>query len=158
MKDFSINHKLIGRSADGSRVYVDVEFLTVKRTVESTDHDKLDSHQRLSIVGEAIGYRCREPHSVGQITDMLGEITQPAKGLEIEDIRELQRIWETCHLNDMNALCAHQHPIYEQTTYGKRLDLQAIPVCPESGYRPGSAWLYREVPEDVLRRLREILR
>lgn len=158
MEDFRINHKLIGRTADGSRVYVDVRFETVNRPVETTDHDTLGSYQRLSIVGEAIGYRCREPHSVGQITSTLDQITAPAKGLEIEDIRELKRLWDTCHLNDMNALCAHQHAVYEETTYGRRLDLNAIPVCDESGYRPGSAWLFRAVPEESLRRIREILR
>lgn len=158
MEDFRINHKLIGRTADGSRVYVDARFETVKRPTQTTDHDTLDSYQRLSLTGDVIGYRCREAHSVGQIQDTLDEITTPANGLEIEDIRELKRLWDACHLNDMNALCAHQHAVYEETTYGRRLALESIPVCAESGYRPGTAWLFRDVPEESLRRIREILR
>lgn len=157
MEPFKVHNKLIGRMADGSRVFVTAEYEKISREVTSTDHDTITDGKSFSLVGEVIGYRCRNPYSVGQIRDDLLMITQPAEGLEIEDIRELARIWRNCHLNDMNALCAHQHPVYKEEYGQKVLDWQKVAPCPETGYKAGSAWLYREVPEEILKRVREIL-
>lgn len=158
MEPFNIQKKLIGRTADGSRVFVTARYEAIEREVTSTDHDTVTNGKRFALVGEVIGYRCRNPYAVGQIRDELDHITQPVDGLEIEDIRELARIWENCHLNDMNALCAHQHPVYRPDGFGRdTLDWQNVTPCPETGYKAGSAWLYREVPEEILKRVREIL-
>ena len=32
----------------------------------------------------------------------------------------------------------------------KEIDLDLTPACPETGYRWGSAWLYKALPQDVI--------
>jgi hypothetical protein len=107
--------------------------------------------------GMIIGYRCREAYGAGQMLYQLLEITQPAKGVTMEDIKFLHDAWDAHHLNDMKALCDHQTVKWTEGTYGRTMDLEAIGACPVSGYRPGSAWLYKELPEDTMRRVFQIM-
>lgn len=58
---------------------------------------------------------------------------------------EIFRLWENYHLNEMNAGCEHQK---EGTPVGE--------VCPVCGYRYGSAWLYREIPEKDLEAIKHL--
>ncbi len=48
------------------------------------------------------------------------------------------------HLNDMHAECTHQEARGE--TYATHPDA----MCPDCGYKLGSAWLKRDLPADVL--------
>lgn len=48
------------------------------------------------------------------------------------------------HLNDMRAECVHQEARGE--TWTKNPDA----VCPDCGYKLGSAWLKRELPSEVI--------
>ncbi len=156
MKDFKFNRVLVGRTEDGSRIYVDAELRTTDREVQTTAHE-ITNLQRFSMTGDAVAYRCKEPYSCGQNLYELLNVTKPVKGITLEDLKALHDAWDTYHLNDMKALCDHQTAIYEDTTYGKRLDLDAIGPCPVSGYKPGSAWLATAVPDDVLERVFNIL-
>lgn len=58
---------------------------------------------------------------------------------------EILRLWKNYHLNGMNAGCEHQK---EDTPVGS--------VCPVCGYRYGSAWLYREIPEKDLEAIKHL--
>jgi hypothetical protein len=116
----------------------------------TVDHGTVTSGLRLSLTGET-------RYSAGQIIDDVRAVVKPVKGRTAADLEELVSIWEEYHLNDMNALCSHQTIKWEDSTYGRRMDLDAIGACPVNGYRPGSAWLYKTVPDSVLERVREIL-
>lgn len=58
---------------------------------------------------------------------------------------EVFRLWKNYHLNDMRAGCEHQK---EGSPVGS--------VCPVCGYRYGSAWLYREIPEKDLEAIKHL--
>lgn len=58
---------------------------------------------------------------------------------------EIFRLWKNYHLNEMNAGCEHQK---EGSPVGE--------VCPVCGYRYGSAWLYREIPEKDLEAIKHL--
>ena len=58
---------------------------------------------------------------------------------------EIFRLWKNHRLNDMHAGCEHQK---KGTPCGE--------VCPICGYRYGSAWLYREIPEKDLEAIKHL--
>ena len=58
---------------------------------------------------------------------------------------EVFRLWKNYHLNDMHAGCEHQK---KGTPVGE--------ICPVCGYRYGSAWLYREIPEKDLEAIKHL--
>ena len=155
MQDFDIRRKFIGTTSEGERVYLDARLASFKdKKVQTVEHETITEGQRFSLTGkcgpEATG-------SFGQIVDCVREITKPASGITLSDLADLVEIWETYHLNDMKALCAHQTVQWEYSRGYKSMDLGAIGACPVSGYRPGSAWLYKAVPDSVLARVVEIL-
>lgn len=50
------------------------------------------------ISGEVIAYRCREPHGVGQNVYKLLEITEPAAGWTLEELKEIHAVWDKYQL------------------------------------------------------------
>lgn len=54
------------------------------------------------------------------------------------------------HLNGMSAGCDHQTVEYESSPYGRRPSLSDTLPCPVTGYRYGSAWLLRELPDEIV--------
>jgi hypothetical protein len=71
--------------------------------------------------------------SCGQITDTLREW--------FPDVAPALLPW---HLNDMHAECEHQE------ARGETWTTHPSAVCPDCGYKLGSAWRKRELPADVL--------
>jgi hypothetical protein len=111
--------------------------------------------------------------SCGQIIDELKRI-RPGyyhKGWTAVKVRGLRRIWRAWHLNHMFPGCEHQDkwdtdktlllPSGETKTAGwvtpdehpEGILTKACPVC---GYKYGSAWLKRPVPQETLDWLREL--
>lgn len=150
MEKFSIRRKYVGALEDGTRVYVNATVQDLGHGMLTVDHETAKDGQRLSLTGETV-------YSAGQIIDDVRAIVKPCEGLTAADIEELVSIWEEYHLNDMNALCSHQTVKWETSRGYKSMDLEGIGACPVSGYRPGSAWLFKPVPESVLERVRQIL-
>lgn len=72
---------------------------------------------------------------------MHGKLCEKDKAIYLEIIR----LWKNYHLNDMNAGCEHQK---KGTPVGE--------TCPVCGYRYGSAWLYREIPEKDLEAIKHL--
>lgn len=58
---------------------------------------------------------------------------------------EILRLWKNYHLNGVNAGCEHQK---RGTLVGE--------TCPVCGYRYGSIWLYREIPEKDLEAIKNL--
>jgi hypothetical protein len=116
----------LGKNPEGETVRVDIHWD--------------DRNGRLSITGET-RYRGREA-GAGQCIDALtgckGGALTPAQ------VERLQSEWRTWHLNDMQAACEHQRERGETWTTHPSAE------CPDCGYRLGSAWLFMEVPRDVV--------
>lgn len=67
-----------------------------------------------------------------------------ATGWTRELLLRFLAVWKNWHLNDMTAECEHQR------ARGETWSTHPSAVCPDCGYKLGSAWLKREVPEDVI--------
>lgn len=161
MTETLLDQVLIGRTPDGSRVRVTVELKDLHGgwdidTTETVEHAEIGPFRRLSI--SALGYskHRRVADSAGQIIDMAELVAhggEVASGLRRQDVARLVEIWREWHLNDMTAGCAHQTPPVG-STLSERLD--QTPPCPVTGYRFGSKWLVRPLPEALVTELREL--
>lgn len=121
---------LVGRTAEGERVYVHMKFKNIEQGV------------RFSATGAVVAKGERDSHSYGQCLDALLEVVKPTKGLTRSDILMMHEIWKQYHLNDMNAGCEHMG---EGWTFGD--------VCPKCDYRWGSAWKYRPIPDYIMKEI-----
>lgn len=82
----------------------------------------------------------------GQIIDYVAQLpdTSLLNGWTPALRDRLVAIWERWHLNSMRAGCDHQRAL------GWTYDAHPSEPCPECGYRMGSAWLFEELPLDVI--------
>ena len=113
--------------------------------------------------------------SCGQISEHLKEITSFFDSWDTDKVKKLYDIWEEWHLNDLQAGCEHQR---SEKWENIRINPEELPnshanmdekgilaswvypkdhpsglltkPCPICGYKYGTAWLKKEVPEDVL--------
>lgn len=136
----------IGRTAEGDRVYVEIEIREVDKDVRFTDLTTGTLTHDLSISGFAIEKGKRLATMGGQITDSVREVTDFADGWTAEDVKSLLAIWDEWHLNGMNAASDEQREAgWTYETHAGQAD--------SNGYKIGSAWLARQLPEDVLAEL-----
>jgi hypothetical protein len=147
---------MVGRSAEGDRIFLEVEIQHFEgRDCVTVDHEPIASYTRVSISG--LGYRkhARNATSAGQIIGDAESVLhggRVAPGVERADLARLLDIWREWHLNDMVAECVHQTPTGE----GISERLRQTPACPVTGYKYGTLWLVRPVPADVIAELRLI--
>lgn len=145
---------LIGRKSNGEKVYVKARFehlrdrtpgvATVRETVE---HETTTDRLRLAFSGVVIskyGSISRNDSwlSAGQLTYDLPELTTLTNGWTVSSVHKLYDTWREWHLNDMRAGCAHQ-------TIGEGNALDTTPPCPITGYRYGTQWLLKPIPQHV---------
>lgn len=123
---------LVGRTAEGERVYVNMRF------------DNLVQGVRFSATGCIVAKGETDAYSFGQCWDILPEVVKPSKGLTRADILMIHEIWKQYHLNDMNAGCEHME---RDSGWGLG------DVCPVCGYRWGSAWKYRPIPDYIMKEI-----
>jgi hypothetical protein len=166
---FSKHDVFLGRTADGERVYVDVE-LWRKHSVaphewrkhsvaphETIEHQPVNLYTELVISGETYRKHSRYVTNVDQVDGTAAAIVDPAPGWTLEDIRDLVTIWRRYHLNGARAGCAHQ-VIERETRYGRSVpSLDKTAPCPITGYRYGHAWLVELLPAEVKARVRELV-
>lgn len=153
---------------EGDYVVVTLEIRTRKGEgfgFQSVSHEVLHGDViEVSLMGEAGSkYAPRSVRSAGQIVDMLSEITKPAPGWTLSEIRRVRELWERWHLNTMRAACAHMDTetlVREDNRFGGTHISTKAPenVCPVTGYQYGHAWLTEEVPAEVLDELRHLFR
>lgn len=63
----------------------------------------------------------------------------------------LYAIWKRWHLNGMRSACQHQRE------RGETYETHPSAECPDCGYKLGHAWLYEEIPADVLAQINALL-
>ena len=93
------------------------------------------------------------PHSSGHCRGGCGqidmhpkpEIIELAKGWNVGMLKTFWRVWEKWHLNDMKAGCEHQE-LFGWNDY-KKHPSEPCPIC---GYKYGSAWNKRELPQAII--------
>lgn len=142
-----ITDQYIGRNANGERLYLDVRLVVVDGPERTIYHDTITEYRAFGASGHTT-YRGRSV-SAGQILDDLLDLRELAPGWTVAKVADLHATWKRWHLNQMQAGCAHQTVLWEDSEYGRRPSLEMTEPCPESGYRYGSAWLVDPMPGDV---------
>lgn len=73
----------------------------------------------------------------------------------------IYKLWRKYHLNDLHAGTEAQEKALEQcpsTDYEERCEyLKSVNLYEDNGYKYGSAWLYRAIPEKDLKAIRHII-
>lgn len=125
--------------------------------VELTDGDK----PVFSVSGNIWNHLHTDTYSCGQNLDDIKEyINDPT-------FNEIYQLWNLYHLNDLNA----GTPIQEQAVNQWRKDnnitgwaydqaceyLKSINLYGDKGYEYGTIWLYREIPEEDLNKIKALL-
>ena len=130
-------------------VKITVEPKEFSEDTQTVDHEQVTEGYHVSISGVSKATNRKNGEVFGQIYNELDKITDYAEGWSRELHQSLKLLWRDWHLNDMCAGCDHQIVVGESIS--ERLH-NTLP-CPETGYRYGSEWLYRPVPENVYRAL-----
>lgn len=149
----------VGTTEDGGYVVLEVSIDTTPGEWQTSTHGTVTNPLCLHIVGEAYEKRDRrgDPSRAGQCVDALDDVTAPAAGWTLDEVREVKRIWEEWHLNTMTAGCAHQTVVWEDKPY-RRPSLELTLPCPHTGYRYGSAWLAIPLTEHIVERVKHLFR
>ena len=140
--------KFVFRPGNYYRVEVEIELETHQRGYVWKDGALKEIRGNVFSATQMIYWRnsCRELGQCFDNPDVLdtiknGKLCEKDKAIYLE----IFRLWKNYHLNDMNAGCEHQK---KGTPVGE--------VCPVCGYRYGSAWLYREIPEKDLEAIKRL--
>lgn len=80
----------------------------------------------------------------GQIVMSRPAIEKPAPGWDQALLKKFWATWDRWHLNDMNAACEHQRK------RGETYKSNPKAICKDCGYHIGTAWLFEEIPQDVI--------
>lgn len=146
----------LGTTATGGYVVVDVTLGATEGTHQTVAHESITAPVRLSITGEAYEKHERrgDPSRAGQCADALDEITEPAPGWTLDEIRELRALWDRWHLNDLRAACAHM-PADARERWDRR---ERVECSEGSGYLFGTAWLVEPLPDEVVTRVLDLMR
>lgn len=147
IEPFELRDVTLGRIKGEGIVKVSMRLTWHEDGTQTVDHETVEGYWRFS-VSASVWLRSNSPdsHTAGQCRDIVARLNTEAS-------RRLCLLWEAWHLNDFTAGCAHQTPVY--TAQGQ-YDLAAVPPCPETGYRFGSAWLLRPIPDAVLVEMRDV--
>jgi len=143
--------KIIARKSE--RVGTDWEDLKEKMIV------------RLSITGD-LYYSCGRgrprAEAWGQVDMSLREMDKN-QWIFPEDLIEILEIWKEHHLNDLQAGTKKQTELLKKITTKKLGYEEELKILKENGleidrgYKYGTAWLVKKVPENVLKRLEKLL-
>lgn len=140
--------KFVFRPGNYYRVEVKIE-LEENRRVHVWKDGELKEIRGNSFSATAMIYKHNSFMSGGQCLDNPGVLYLVKNGKLREKDKTIYlnifRLWKNYHLNEMNAGCEHQK---ENTPVGE--------VCPVCGYRYGSAWLYREIPDEDIKAIKHL--
>lgn len=138
-----------------------VNLPTIEMELRYKDNDM--SRPVLSICGDLWNARHTDIVMGGQCLDEMAQLD----GLSCNPLfRKLYRLWKAYHLNDMHAGTVKQEQALDDARKsGKRLCcyedsckyLESVGLLDDDGYRYGSAWLYREIPENDLKEIVSLL-
>lgn len=141
---------------EGDLVNVSVTFIMATRKASSVEMLNSDRFDRYVVCG-------------GQVSAEERVIAERSADLTADDLALIERMWAEDHLNTMNAACDHtdREPSAEELAaadfpvqYGRpditKWKLRNL-VCPETGYRWGSAWLVKCLPAERVTEYRELI-
>lgn len=142
---------------------VDVRLTWTDRKGSTVEHEEVEGLWVFAASGVVHSPSRSEFLSGGQNLDHLADLDKWAPGWSRPMTDDLLGWWQLLHLNDMEAGCAHQTVVWEDSTYGRRPALYdpkadtGTQPCPKTGYRYGTAWLMRTIPDDVVSEIRDFI-
>lgn len=98
----------------------------------------------------------------GQCLDTIFKCLKNNKTMN-KNFEKIYRLWKLYHLNDCHAGTERQEKALARANklfadYKESCDyLDSVGLLYDNGYRYGSAWLYREIPSDDLKSIKEIV-
>jgi len=138
-----------------------VNLPTIEMELQYKDNDM--SRPVLSICGDLWNARHTDIVMGGQCLDELARFDE----LFCNPLfKKLHRLWKAYHLNDMRPGTDKQEQALDDAKKsGKRLCcyedsckyLESIGLLEDNGYKYGSAWLYRPIPENDLKEIVSLL-
>ena len=138
----ALNDNLVGRDKYGERYYLNAEIKGTTHPAQTINHETLEPGAALiTMSGHIIAKGCRSWHSGGQNLDQFEAITEFSNRWSAGELSEILAIWRAYHLNDLTSHCAHQD---------RAIKWDAVQPCSVTGYKAGSAWLYRPIPDATL--------
>lgn len=91
----------------------------------------------------------------GQMCDEIGKHFKHDKR-----VQRLVQIWQKYHLNDMNAGTINQEIALEDCKsydyYARCKHLENNGLLYDNGYKYGTAWLFRQIPDEVIEEVKQI--
>lgn len=125
-------------------VTIDIELRETVGEFTDIHHKKHNKILELSICGNIWNPRKTDIYTGGQCLDTILDYFPYSK-----KVSRIAEIWERWHLNALKAGCTHQ----KQGDYSNHEIAQQ--VCPHTGYKYGTSWLYEEIPEDVIEEIKQ---
>jgi hypothetical protein len=151
--DYETRDTFVGRTAAGDRVYLDLRLAYRAGEAVTTNHETVTGRWELSLSGGSVDKGRKGPDKGGDWSTC-GQIRETfAKVIGVRGVRAVAAIWDTDHLNGMTAGCEHQ----TRAPGDADAALDNTPACPVTGYRWGTAWLYRELPAAHVQTVLEFL-
>lgn len=151
---------VIGKLKEAGKITLELELRKVRGLKETVEHTTVKDYTELSICGEILTKNGRGWYSGGQIDSTLQEALEAVGGyrelnITRKQLKEILSIWKEWHLNGLKAGCIHQESF--NVNEGDFYEKQAIETakCPH-GYKYGSKWLVKELPESVENRIKEL--
>ena len=138
------------------RVTVDVhmEWLTRQDVYETTGHEQVTRPLDFAVTTAVWRPDGRDMTAGGATVEPLTELVAYEPGWDAAKVARLVEL-AAWHLNGMTAGCDHQTPVMETDRWGREVpSLDLTPACPVTGYRYGSAWLVRVLPDGFLDEIR----
>ncbi len=139
-----------------------IDFYGTGRKINAADAEielrDTENGPELAICGNVWNARHTDIVSGGQNLDEMAKHIKSAK------FREIHRLWKLYHLNSMHAGTEAQDRIVSEHFKDSRYDygeaceaLKEAGLYEDHGYRYGTAWLYREIPDEDLRKIEELI-
>lgn len=118
-----------------------------------------DKGPALSICGSIWNSKHTDCVCCGQCLDTMMKFSSLANNALF---KKLHNLWSNWHLNDLHAGTVKQEAALKEHGYSSNYTddckyLESIGLLDDNGYRYGSAWLYREIPEDTLKEIETLL-
>ena len=120
-----------------------------------------DKGPELSICGIIWNHKMTDCYSCGQNIDTIGKYIKHNRVFD-----RLSRLWKLYHLNGLHSGTEAQeaardeyiktHTVYSYDDFCNFLESKNLLV--DNGYRYGSGWLYRAIPEADLKEINELLK
>ncbi len=145
--DVRTQNATLGRIKNVGIVRVDIRLEWKEREAgyQTTEHEQIPGYWEFAVMG-SVWRRTNslDCESAGQIIDEVSRLRTPLA-------QRLVKLWREWHLNGMSASCSHQPPFRGGHT-------SDVPPCVITGYRCGTAWLVRVIPDDIVDEIRQLIK